>query len=85
MALLKVRDAAAVLGVHENTVRHWEERGILRAVRLPGSGFRRFPEEEVRALVQQMRASFGRHPSAPGVVEDRFVSGSYDASLAAQD
>ncbi len=36
--LLNVRDTARALGVHENTIRNWEERGILRAVRLPGSG-----------------------------------------------
>ena len=34
--LLNVRDTARMLGVHENTVRNWEARGLLRAVHLPG-------------------------------------------------
>jgi excisionase family DNA binding protein len=50
--LLNVRDTARMLGVHENTVRNWAERGILHAVHLPGSGYRRF----VAADVEQLRA-----------------------------
>jgi excisionase family DNA binding protein len=52
--LLNVRDTAQALGVHENTVRNWEERGILRAVRLPGCGFRRFAAEDVERLRSEM-------------------------------
>ena len=52
--LLNVRDTARALGVHENTVRNWEERGLLRAARLPGSGFRRFAAEDVERLRDEM-------------------------------
>lgn len=52
--LLNVRDTAQALGVHENTVRNWEERGILRAVRLPGSGFRRFAVDDIERLRTEM-------------------------------
>jgi excisionase family DNA binding protein len=52
--LLNVRDTARALGVHENTVRNWEERGILRAVRLPGSGYRRFSAQDVERLRTEM-------------------------------
>ena len=48
--LLNVRDTARALGVHENTVRNWEARGLLRAVHLPGSGFRRFAPQDVERL-----------------------------------
>jgi hypothetical protein len=51
---LNVRDTARMLGVHENTVRHWETRGLLRAVHLPGSGFRRFAPQEVERLRAEM-------------------------------
>jgi excisionase family DNA binding protein len=51
---LNVREAARILGVHENTVRNWEARGLLRAVRLPGSGYRRFAVEEVERLRAEM-------------------------------
>ena len=52
--LLNVRDTARLLGVHENTVRNWEARGLLRAVRLPGSGFRRFSRIDVERLRDDM-------------------------------
>ena len=41
-----IRAAAERLGVHENTIRNWIDRGILRAVRLP-SGIRRISLGEV--------------------------------------
>jgi excisionase family DNA binding protein len=51
--LMQVRQAARTLGVHENTIRRWEERGLLRAVRLP-SGVRRFRPEDVEAVRARM-------------------------------
>lgn len=55
--LMQVRQAAQALGVHENTIRRWEERGLLRAVRLP-SGVRRFRPEDVEAVREQMFSGF---------------------------
>jgi hypothetical protein len=52
--LLNVRDTARILGVHENTIRNWEERGILRALHLPGSGYRRFAAQDVERLRTEM-------------------------------
>ena len=52
--LLNVRDTARALGVHENTVRNWEERGLLRAVRLPGSGYRRFAVQDIERMRAEM-------------------------------
>jgi excisionase family DNA binding protein len=51
---LNVRETASRLEVHENTVRNWEERGLIRAVRLPGSGYRRFDLAEVERLRADM-------------------------------
>ncbi|MCA1703110.1 MAG: helix-turn-helix domain-containing protein, partial [Actinobacteria bacterium] len=53
--LMSVREAARRLGVHDNTVRRYADRGLLRAVRLP-SGVRRIRREDVEAL---------QAPSAP--------------------
>jgi excisionase family DNA binding protein len=64
--LLNVRDTARMLGVHENTVRNWEERGILRAVRLPGSGYRRFSAQDVERLRAEMLEQLA--PAAKGSV-----------------
>jgi excisionase family DNA binding protein len=50
---MQVRQAARALGVHENTIRRWEERGLLRALRLP-SGVRRFRAEDVAAVRERM-------------------------------
>ena len=85
MRMMTVRATARALGVHENTIRRWEQHGILRAVRLPGSGFRRFSEDQVNDLARAMHASVIGYPSDPGLAEDRFVSGVYDESLAEQD
>jgi excisionase family DNA binding protein len=53
MALLGVREAARRLGVHENTLRRWEQTGLIRAVKLP-TGVRRFREEDVERLHDEM-------------------------------
>jgi excisionase family DNA binding protein len=48
-----IKDAAVRLGVHENTIRNWIDRGILRSYRLP-SGHRRLLAEEVERLEGEM-------------------------------
>lgn len=55
--MLNVRETAKRLGVHENTVRNWADRGVLRPMRLPHSGFRRFDPEEVERLAREMRGA----------------------------
>lgn len=55
---LNVRQAANELGVHENTIRNWEERRILHGIRLPGSNFRRFPREEIARMRKEMFAQY---------------------------
>lgn len=65
---LNVREAAKQLGVHENTVRNLESRGELKAVRLPGSGFRRFRKEDIARMRAEMWSQFAPDtamPSAP--------------------
>ena len=51
--LMQVREAARALGVSENTIRRWEERGLIPAVRLP-SGVRRFRPEDIKAARARM-------------------------------
>jgi excisionase family DNA binding protein len=53
MKLLGVREAAEQLGVHENTLRRWEQAGLIRAVKLP-TGVRRFQPEEVQRVRDEM-------------------------------
>lgn len=62
---LSVRETARRLGVHENTVRNWEERGLLRAVRLPGSGYRRFDPTDVARLQHEMTSQLAPAVEGP--------------------
>jgi len=56
--LLGVRDAARLLGVHENTIRNWVKSGILRPTAvLAGSGYSRFAPEEIERVRRKMRPS----------------------------
>jgi excisionase family DNA binding protein len=57
MVLMGVRDAARELGVHENTLRRWEEKGFIRAIKLP-TGVRRFRAEDVEELRREMYDDF---------------------------
>lgn len=60
---LNVRETAKELGVHENTVRNLEKRGLLQAARLPGSGFRRFRRDDVDRMRKEMWSQFA--PDTP--------------------
>lgn len=73
--LLNVRDTARALGVHENTVRNWEARGILRAAHLPGSGFRRFATQDVERLRAEMFEQLAPATEGPIVNPGRKRSG----------
>jgi excisionase family DNA binding protein len=78
--VMPVRRAARLIGVHENTIRNWADRGIIQSVNLPGSNFRRIPTDEVERVRREMWGSLesdGSDSSAgplPGVVsEDDFT------------
>lgn len=62
---VNVREAARQLGIHENTVRNLEKRGQLRAVRLPGSGFRRFRRQDIERMRQEMWSQFAPDTTMP--------------------
>jgi excisionase family DNA binding protein len=51
--LMQVREAARELGIHENTLRRWEDAGVIRAVHLP-TGVRRFRPQDVEKLQREM-------------------------------
>ena len=53
-SLLTLTEAAKALSVHEQTIRNWGRRGIIRLARLPGSRHRRVPSAEVERLLGQM-------------------------------
>lgn len=52
--LLKIREAAHLLGVHPATLRRWDEEGRLKAVRVGnrrGVGDRRYRIEDIKKLI----------------------------------
>jgi predicted site-specific integrase-resolvase len=51
MELLTISKAAKKLGVHPNSLRNWEKRGLIKPVRLPG-GQRRYSMDELNRLLQ---------------------------------
>jgi excisionase family DNA binding protein len=55
---LTVREAARRLNVHENTIRNWVDRGVLRSARAPGTRAHRFEADEV----ERVKAARRREP-----------------------
>jgi excisionase family DNA binding protein len=45
--LLNARQVARILNVHVNTVRRWNDRGILKAYRIGPRGDRRFNKADI--------------------------------------
>lgn len=52
--LLTSGDVARYLGVHINTVRRWEQKGILQAYRTDPKGYRWFRREDIEAFINRM-------------------------------
>lgn len=51
--MLTTSDVAQFLGLHSNTVRRWNRRGILKSYRVGTRGDRRFRWEEVDAFLNE--------------------------------
>ena len=49
-----VREAARIIGVHENTIRNWIASGRLQAVKLAGGRFRRLSRREVERIAARL-------------------------------
>lgn len=56
--LLRIGEAADILGVHVETIRRWERDGKITSVRIPPpDGQRRFRREDVERLANGQRAA----------------------------
>lgn len=51
--LLTISKAAALLGVHPNTLRSWADKGLVPHVKLP-TGYRRFSREQIERIREEM-------------------------------
>jgi excisionase family DNA binding protein len=54
--LMTVRDVAQLLNIHNNTVRRWSDRGMIRAYRINNRGDRRFRREEIVRFLAELNA-----------------------------
>lgn len=61
--LLSTGKVARMLGVHTNTVRRWDNEGILRSWRVGPKGDRRFRRDEIEETMPQPR----RRPAPTGI------------------
>ncbi len=57
--MLTARELARLLNVHINTVRRWNERGVLKAYRIGPRGDRRFSREDVALFLAE---KYGAQP-----------------------
>jgi len=51
--MLTVSDVAQLLGLHPNTVRQWNQKGMLKSYRIGPRGDRRFRLEDVDDLLRE--------------------------------
>lgn len=50
---MTVRQAAQVLGVHENTIRNWIKEDLIEAFTSPGGGFKRPYADSIMEMVSE--------------------------------
>ena len=62
--LLTISQAARLLGVHQNTLRSWADKGLVRHVKLP-SGYRRFSLDEIKRLRVEIGIDAAEDSSPP--------------------
>lgn len=49
--LLTLRETSELLKVHPNTLRKWDKKGVLKAVRFGQRGDRRYKREDVERII----------------------------------
>lgn len=51
--LITLKQASELLKCHPNTLRKWDEKGILKAVRIGQRGDRRYKKEDIIKLINK--------------------------------
>jgi MerR family copper efflux transcriptional regulator len=52
---VQIKEAAAMLGVAENTLRNWERNGKIRVYRHPINNYRLYRRDDIAALLAAIR------------------------------
>lgn len=50
--LLRIREAAEMLGVNPETLRRWDRQGRLRAIKIGKRGDRRYRQEDITKFIK---------------------------------
>jgi len=53
--LLTIHEAAKILKVHPNTLRIWDNKGILKAIRIGEKQVRRYKKEDLEKFIAPLR------------------------------
>lgn len=51
--LLTLKEAAQILKVHVNTLRLWDKKGVLRAIRIGVKKVRRYKKEDIEVFINK--------------------------------
>lgn len=51
--LVNIETAAKMLGVHKETLRRWDRRGILKAIKIGSRGDRRYKKEDLLKIINR--------------------------------
>lgn len=51
--LLTIREVADLFGVHQQTLRRWDEQGKLRAIRVGEFGHRKYRRADIEKLIKK--------------------------------
>ena len=51
--LLTLQETAKILKVHPNTLRHWDNKGILKAIRIGIKKVRRYRKEDIEIFINK--------------------------------
>lgn len=53
--ILTLQEACELLNCHPNTLRNWDNKGILRAIRFGKRGDRRYKKEDILAIINKSK------------------------------
>lgn len=52
--LITLKEASQILKVHPNTLRNWDRKGVLKAVRIGVKKIRRYRKKDIKSLINKV-------------------------------
>ena len=59
--ILSLQEASSILKCHPNTLRQWDKKGILKAIRFGERGDRKYKKEDILKLLSKHTLTFRCH------------------------